>query len=127
MKSPELCLYEIIQSVMKKKDAVAKDANKSNKNECALHMYSKMRNFDGCQYKYEGVVRLDKNLQLMYLFTNKRSCLSIKHMPCTDNYESLETLHKLVEEYTERLMSAYSLDEFIAAVTNKQLKVSKLK
>jgi len=109
MKTAEVCFLEIVKTVQTHKN------NKIDNGELlgALHRFSKLRNFE-CNYMYDGTVRLTPELHLVYFFSGLRSCISIKHVPSTSYYESLDTLQDLTNQYVEKLFTTYSIDVFIS-------------
>lgn len=109
MKTPENVFLDIVQHVRKFKNNKKDDGKTLG----AMHAFCKLRNFEE-NYVYEGAVHLTIDLQVVYFLSNQRSCMSIKHLPSAEEYQSLKTLQLLSQKYTDKLFFVYSLDEFIA-------------
>lgn len=111
MKTPEICFMEIVQHIRKNKNTKKDDGKALG----AMHMFCKLRNFEG-NYMYDGAIQLNNDLQLVYFLSNQRSCVSIKHLPTAEDYQSLRTLEMLSQNYTDKLFFTYSLDVFVAGL-----------
>ena len=114
MKGPENCFLEIILSLhqIKKIEDDGKSVISSSVS------WSKCRNFNGYDYVYESVVKIDIGYYLHYFFSNKRSYLSIN---CETENQSKENQSKDIEKlslYVDKLFKAYKIDEFIYNIIN---------
>lgn len=112
MKSSENCFLEILNSM----DSLKKEKDMGEYKLKSVFAWSKCRNFNGIDYILEGSINIDKNINLYYFFSNKRSYIAL--IPEMDNEDNINKFQYHLLIFTEFLFKTYSIDRFINNLVN---------
>ena len=122
MKSVEECFLEIVSNVKQSLNMIEDNTEEyPNININMDYIFLKEYSFlSQHNYKYEGVIKLDEDYSIIYLFSNKRTFIyTYRHNKSRSDEEIIFSAHIINFKYAEYLISIYNLDKFIMKINER--------